>query len=620
MEDLDKKQKNISEYYKDTIGEIKGIEPQKSWEFLKERNKNRLDNTAMSEDDRKVSYGELFDGWDESAKVLSGYDITKQNNSRVLIIMPNLIRMNTLDYGADITGALASFPDPTIDFDKVKKYIDQEGITDIISLDMLYAQNIGNKTEELIKEHGIKNIIVCHDKYFSSLLPNKYKLMGAALNFNNKFAKYITRYEDAVRNTQNTQIKYDSTTGKDIASPSSLSILTHTSGTTTGVGKPIPLTDQNRNSLVNQYELAKFNYQPGMTMLHFIPYFAGYGTVNTVNLGLSQGLELQEVPLFNPNEFGSYLEKYKSNIILATSSCWISMINNPKYANTDLSFLVYASTGGSPLSIEEEIKINSYLKAHHSPVVLTKGYGLSEVGGCAIVTIDGYNKIGSNGVIMPGVNAKLRTEDGKIVDISSEPQTGELLLNSETLTCGVLDGKTIVPTIDINGKPFLETKDIVSIDEIGNVSSVGRKDGMFQRYDCYNVYPLQVENLFKSYDEINECAIIKHQSEKENGVVPKVVIELNPEFKGINIEDLINKIINNSFLSNKHVCSYIANFRDLPHIWDFVNEMPKNTMEKVDLHKLNMDDYDKDRYELDVQEDNMSLKSYTIESPLQKNR
>ena len=31
MEDLDKKQKNISEYYKDTIGEIKGIEPQKSW-------------------------------------------------------------------------------------------------------------------------------------------------------------------------------------------------------------------------------------------------------------------------------------------------------------------------------------------------------------------------------------------------------------------------------------------------------------------------------------------------------------------------------------------------------------------------------------------------------------
>ena len=48
--------------------------------------------------------------------------------------------------------------------------------------------------------------------------------------------------------------------------------------------------------------------------------------------------------------------------------------------------------------------------------------------------------------------------------------------------------------------------------------------------------------------------------------------------------------------------------------------MPKNTMEKVDLHKLNMDDYDKDRYELDVQEDNMSLKSYTIESPLQKHR
>ena len=98
-----------------------------------------------------------------------------------------------------------------------------------------------------------------------------------------------------------------------------------------------------------------------MTMLHFIPYFAGYGAVNTAHLGLSQGLELQEIPLFNPNDFGKYLIKYKSNIILATSACWLSLINDPLYKNIDLSHLVYASTGGSPMSIDEEIKINYFI-------------------------------------------------------------------------------------------------------------------------------------------------------------------------------------------------------------------------------------------------------------------
>lgn len=602
-------EKHVFNFYKENMGEYEELEPKKSYEYLEEKNKNRLDNTALSQNGKKMSYGELFEDWRETAKVLSGYDISKDNNSRVLMIMPNIMKMNSFDYGADMTGAIASFPDPTIEYDKIRKYIEQEHITDIVSLDLLYAKNLGGKEEELIKELGIRNIFVVHDDNFTALMPKKYKYVSSLLGLSNRLNKYITRYEDAVRNTRYTGIKYDRSDLESIKKD--ISMITHTSGTTTGIGKPIPLTDHNRNSLVNHYENAKFNYKSGMTMLHFIPYFAAYGSVNTVHLGLSQGLELQEIPLFNPNNFGEYMLKYKPNIVLATSACWLSLVNNPKYKDIDLSYFVYASTGGSPMSIEEELKINQFLKSHKSNVILTKGYGLSEMGGCSIVTIDGYNKIGTQGVIMPGVNAKIILDSGEIKDVGIDPIRGELLLNSDTLTCGELDGKEVVKTIEIDGKKYLKTNDEVSIDELGNVEYLGRKDGMFQRYDCYNVYPLQIENLFKSYPFITNVSVVAHYSEKDNGIIPKVVIELNDN--SLDKEQIIKEIIENSFLTNNHVSEYKANFRDLPHIWDFVERMPINTMEKNDLYLLKQDSYDKERFILDVKEDNSGIKEYSID-------
>ena len=93
----------------------------------------------------------------------------------------------------------------------------------------------------------------------------------------------------------------------DNGSDTNLTIITHTSGTITGVGKPIPLTDRNRKALNKNYELGQFAAEPGMKMLHFIPYFAGYGSINTADFSLNNGFELQQVPLFTIEDFGVYL-------------------------------------------------------------------------------------------------------------------------------------------------------------------------------------------------------------------------------------------------------------------------------------------------------------------------
>lgn len=598
----------IKEYYGDILkNKSVIIEPQKSWKFIKSKNLGRENLIAFSEEDKKVTYDEMYYMWDEFARLLSSLDICRENNSRILTIMPNLTMTGIVNYGSDITGAICDYIDPTSTYEKIREYIRSEKITDIIGLDLLLAKNIGSKIEELKKEHSIRNIISYKDKYMISLMPTRLKILSNMLHTMNKFSKDIIRYNDALKNTRYTRIKYDSLNGEQI------DFITHTSGTTTGLGKPIPLSDHNRNSLVNSYELINFGWSEGMKILHFIPYFAGYGTVNTVHLGLCEGCELQQIPLFSPNQFGHFLMKFKSNVIIATTPCWLNLVNNPLYKNVDLSFLEIASTGGSPTTIEEEIKINDFLKAHGAKCKLIIGYGMSELAGCAITNINNFNELGSIGVPLPGVDVKFRDTSTKtIVNYNDTLTEGEALIHSETMSSGKLDGKEIIDIIEIEGKKYVITKDIMRSDEFGNIYYVGRTDGMFQRYDGYNVYPLNIETIIKLYSEIKDCALLWEDSQQLNGKIPKIFIELKESIDIPNKTDFIRQIIDNSFLSNKNNFKYSANFRDIPHVWVFVKHMPKNTMEKTDLHKLMSEEILGEVYRLEVKEDNMSLKSYEV--------
>lgn len=607
MENIKNLDIHIDEHYAEILrGKELTVPRERSWELIKTRNRGRESYIAFSEGDRKITYGQMFENWDETARVLTSLGISGTNNSRALIIMPNVAKTGAFDYGSDITGAVASFIDPTSTFDKIEKYIESERITDIISSDLLYLKNMGKKLTERRKELGIRNVILYRDKYLNSLMPRKYKLVSSILDKIVKKSPNIVRYDDAIRNSLYTRIDY-SKKGVD-----ELSLLTHTSGTITGIGKPIPISDFNRNALNKNYELAQFQYEPGMTMMHFIPYFAGYGAVNTAHLGLTQGLELQQIPLFNPNDFGGYLQKYKSNIILANPACWLSLVNNPKYNNIDLSFLVYASTGGAPMTIDEEEKINKFLIEHNSKVLLTKGYGLSELCGCCIVTIDGYNRVGSVGVRHPLMDIKLFDSKKQRFLGDRECGTGEVYVNSETLTMGTLDGTLVVNKETINAKDYLKTGDILKRDCYGQYYYIERKDRMFNRYDGYNIYPLNVEKIFIDYDEINNAVIVPEFDEDNSGNVPKVYIELGSSYD-IDKEKIIRTIIENSFLSNKkgHI-EYISNYREIPRTFIFVNEIPKNTMGKNNYSLITKEGIMGEKYTVEIAEDNMGVLGYEV--------
>lgn len=595
-------EKNINDFYKEILkGKDVSIPDIKSWELIKEKNKNNSDLIALSEADKKITYGEMFDNFEKNAKAFSSLGINRHNNSRALVLMPNVAETCYIDYALDMTGAVCDFIDPTSSYDKVKKYVENEKITDIISLDLMFLKTLHKNRQELKEKYGIKNMIIYHSDFMTKVLPRSIRIYSELIN--KVIDKKVLKMENIINDSRYENITYDHLDSKN------LSLITHTSGTTTGIGKPITLTDYNRNALAKQYELACFNYKPGMKMMHFIPYFASYGSVNTTNLGLVEGMELMEIPLFSPDKFAEILLKLKPNIVLANTPCWLNLIKSSYAQNADLSFLTYASSGGMNTSVEDEEKINDFLKKHNASVALTKGYGLSELGGCSVTTIDGFNKVGSPGVPLPLVDIKIRNlETNCFEKLYEKDVQGEAFIHTETMTSGILDDKRIIDIKEIDGKNYLPTKDVLKIYKNGFVEYIERIDRMFPRYDGYNVYPRPIEEYIKKDSRVNNCVIVPLFDSEKNGMVPRVYIEEKEIIEDKN--KFIKNIIDNFFI--KSIGEYKANFRDIPHSWVFDN-IPKNTMGKDDYYSLKNGLIQGEEYKIIIIENNMNVKSISVQ-------
>ena len=599
---------NINDYYSKLLaGKDLSIPDVKSWKLIRDRNLARHDNVALSEDDKNITYGEMFESCDNMAKAFSALGMSRSNNSRVLVLMPNVAETASIDYALDMTGAVCDFIDPTTGSEKIERYITEENITDIISLDLLYAQNLKNINAKLKNDLGIRNIVLTHSAFMLSQMPRKIQTLGGIVHFANKFDRRVLRLEDVLRNSRYQQIDYDQ------AGVDELSLITHTSGTTTGMGKPIPISDYNRNALITQHDLANLVFEPGKKILHFIPYFAAYGSVNTTHLGFCQGMELVQLPLFKPEDFGKYLLKYKPNIVLANHPAWVSVLKDPNLNNVDLSFLEKAVSGGTPTIPGDEERINAFFRQHGSKAILTKGHGLSQLCGCGTFTLDDYNEVGSMGVPLPLTTYRLRNPETKeFIEESNFPIVGEAMVSSPNLTSGFLDGKVVVPTEIIDGVRYLPTKDIVRKNSDGSLEFIERLDRMFNRKDAYNIYPINIERLISSFPEVEDSVVVSRYDENQNGNVPVVYVKLNDGFEELDLENFVMDKVKTYFVDSKKNDSYIANFRDIPETWVFVEAIPKNTMGKHAIGQIVSNGIDGTAINLHIDADNMGVKNFGI--------
>jgi long-chain acyl-CoA synthetase len=229
-----------------------------------------------------------------------------------------------------------------------------------------------------------------------------------------------------------------------------------------------------------------------------LPFFAAYGQSVVMNAAIKAGCCLVLHESFIPGEVLKSLQHDEVTIFYGVPTMFVYILNHPLIYQYDLSSVRFWGCGGAPFSREVMDRWNNELGAR-----IYEGYGLSEAGpAVSLQPLEGPYKIGSIGVPLPGLEAKIVDEKG---DELPRGEVGELIVKGPNVMKGYYNKPEETRRVLRDG--WLYTGDMMYMDEDGYLYIVGRKKDLIIR-GGFNIYPREIEEVLVSHPLISEAAVI----------------------------------------------------------------------------------------------------------------
>lgn len=573
--------------------------------YIRECNKNNLDRYALRFGRKRYTYGEFIDLIDRYAKGFAAMGIRK--GDRVALLLPNLPESTIIIYALNKIGAISDNIDPTSKEDRMKYFLEKEKVNAIVCFDKVYETSIKPIEDYIYNELNIDKVLIT--KITDSLPMIESAMYRMEFRDEDIVKRVSTSYGNInifginrFLNDSRYQVCYTNPYVEN-----EVATICHSSGTT-GVPKTIPSTNENVNFIAFQHQVSNIDYSRVKTFLHVLPGFAQFGFSDSMHLGHSLGLEMIEIPIFSQENIIDILLKTKANCLFGTPSFWLRLIGSDKYNNADLSFLEEAVYGGGTLTITQLANINRFLISHNAKCLLRTGYGMSEFNGTCILEDPFMSTPGSCGIDLPGGSGIIINPD--TMNELSCGELGHLYYSKGSNPVCEFDGEVLHKTINIDGREYIDTGDIMKKNARGEYFFEGRASGMISRYDGYKIYPNALENAVTSSSYVEDVMISEYYDESNFGAMPLIYVVLSKESKGIDIKDIIKNIIDNYILSNNNM-----SFRDIPTKWKVVDELPYTTALKKDYKKIKENGIDGSEISIVCHETNMGLDYYDIVMP-----
>ena len=573
--------------------------------YIRECNKNNLDRYALRFGRKRYTYGEFIDLIDRYAKGFAAMGIRK--GDRVALLLPNLPESTIIIYALNKIGAISDNIDPTSKEDRMKYFLEKEKVNAIVCFDKVYETSIKPIEDYIYNELNIDKVLITKitdslPMIESAMYRMKFRDEDIVKRVSTSYGNINIFGVDRFLNDSRYQVCYTNPYVEN-----EVATICHSSGTT-GVPKTIPSTNENVNFIAFQHQISNIDYSRVKTFLHVLPGFAQFGFSDSMHLGHSLGLEMIEIPIFSQENIIDILLKTKANCLFGTPSFWLRLIGDDKYNNADLSFLEEAVYGGGTLTITQLANINRFLISHNAKCLLRTGYGMSEFNGTCILEDPFMSTPGSCGIDLPGGSGIIINPD-TMKELSCG-ELGHLYYSKGSNPVCEFDGEVLHKTINIDGREYIDTGDIMKKNARGEYFFEGRASGMISRYDGYKIYPNALENAVTSSSYVEDAMISEYYDESNFGAMPLIYVVLSKESKGIDIKDIIKNIIDNYILSNNNM-----SFRDIPTKWKVVDKLPYTTALKKDYKKIKENGIDGSEISIVCHETNMGLGYYDIVMP-----
>ena len=532
------------------------------YEYLVEKNKDYLSDTAIIYLGRKITYGQLFEQIDRTAAAFIKAGVKEKEI--VTVALPSIPEALYCVYALNKIGAVANMIHPLAGTEETVNYLNEVKSRIAVIFDGAFDAIASD-----ISQTSVKKVIVASP---ADSLPLSLKTL-----YNLKVKK--PKLDGSVFQTW----KQFVAEGKGIEVPEvrrdchEMTIISHTGGTT---GEP-------KGCMISDYNIISEIWQVGMTMnpsrqecmMAVLPPFVNYCLVNSMIEALFFGMKLVLIPKYEPIKFPDYVCEYQVNHVNTIPAYCEALLQIPNIEQYNLSSLKYVVYGGEGMTEEIEKAVNGVLAKCGCKYTLKKGLGMTEVTSAASATFEDVNNFESVGIPFPKMVVK--TVDPDTSSETSYGNEGEICISGPTVMQGYYanpEETSSIIKIHSDGNRWLHTGDLGYITEDGVVYVTGRIKRIIMTKgrdeQVTKMFPDRIEKAIYACDSVELCCVIGAPDEKRINY-PKAYVVLK---KGQQKETVEEAIL--------HQCRQNLPEYMVPEEISFLDDLPRTSRGKVDYRAL----------------------------------
>jgi long-chain acyl-CoA synthetase len=511
------------------------------------------DKTAVFYLGTRFSYRKLQNLSGRFAAALSGMGIN--SGQRVMMYIPNSIQWVVSWLGIQKLGAVAVPITPIYTPHDINYIANNSEAEAIICADT----NFGYVTS-VLPQTGLKTVIVSK---MADLLPWWKRFFGFLFDIIPRgkialdqttfsFRKLLSRHKNPSAFVQGGNRDGDS-----------IAEILYTGGTTK-YPKGVPITHNLfLVSALEQITMSAPLFAPDQNVvMGNAPLFHILGqTCSLATLLTGGSLILQ--PRINMDATFDAIQRFKAKTMIGVPAMYRMILEHDRLHQYDLSSLEYCFSGGDALPVEIG---NRWKEKFGRPIY--QGYGATETcGGVAMCPVDADNPPKSVGRVV-------KSKKVKIVDSATqEPvptgEPGELLVFSTHMVSSYLNKpeETAASFVELDGKKWYRTADIMSMDKDGNLYFVDRTVDTI-KHKGYRVSASEIESVLQEHPAVVASCVVGVPDEKVGERI-KAYVVLKKDIKGITGYELIKW------------CREILVAYKIPHYIEFRDMLPKSKVGKL---------------------------------------
>lgn len=518
---------------------------QSKYDYMLESAKDNMNGTALTFENQKITYEQLFDSIDKYAKMLYAKGVRK--GDLIGVCCMNTPESVYLLYALNKLGAVVIGYSPFDNKERIKHDIELTKPKMVITMDFAYS--------------NFKDWEKAFD--FSTIM---YSPLESSENWKMKLGYNLMQIKNGnfslVRDKRLKHLlktNYDGMTLPDTPYiDGELSDIMFTGGSS-GVHKGVDLNDVGLNASVEGLkDLFDEGFFDGKVYLGEIP--AGHMSFgrSILHIALTNKMTYALTLKAMPIDFYDELVRTGAHGASGGPPHWTSLIEKkgdiyvPRsdLKPDTLKNLQFASSGGEAKKEATENAINDALAYCGSKTKIADALGATETWGSNIISTINYYKKGKLGVPVSTLRVKLvNPETGEEI---KKGEKGLLYLSGDPVMIGyhnnILETEKVI-LYDESGRKWINTGDYLEECEDGFYKYVGRQKRNFV-CDVDNIYPEQIEELLSNLPEVREAVVVP-KSDDILQHVPIYIISLYSDTIDIKeFENKLNEIVINRICQN----------------------------------------------------------------------